>query len=149
MVVYDLTCPSMHQFEGWFRSSNEFAQQHEQGLLRCPVCDSLDINRVPSASYINLGRGSSSSNEKRSNSNQALAPTINPAVMEKMREFIVNSSEDVGRQFPEEARKMHYGETEHRNIRGEATVKEIVDLHEEGIEAVPLPFTHLDNKKLN
>jgi len=155
MVIYDLMCSVEHRFEGWFRSESDYLGQKKAGLLSCPVCESTDVRKLPSASYINTGRGRNEmaiEDKKHMDStvsDSPVTPTINPKVLEKIREYVESHSEDVGRQFAEEAKKMHYGEAEQRNIRGEVTPDEMVDLHEEGIEATPLPFLNTSNKKLN
>ena len=155
MVIYDLMCSLEHRFEGWFRSESDYLGQKKAGLLSCPLCEYSDVRKLPSASYISTGRSrneSAAEDEKRMDvkANDAfVTPTINPVVLEKIREYVESHSEDVGRQFAEEAKKMHYGEAEQRNIRGEVTPDEMLDLHEEGIEATPLPFFNTSNKKLN
>lgn len=155
MVIYDLICSLEHRFEGWFRSESDYLGQKKAGLLSCPVCESTDVKKLPSASYINTGRSRTESavEDKKhtgmATGNGFVTSTISPVVLEKIREYVESHTEDVGRQFAEEAKRMHYGEAKQRNIRGEVTPDEMLDLHEEGIEATALPFLNTSNKKLN
>ena len=133
MIVFDLRCRQDHGFEGWFDSGEAFESQLARTLVRCPVCDSADVVRVPSA-RVNVAKG-----------HEAAPPAANPAVaglppelLAKLREA-VRQTENVGRRFPEEARKIHYEEVAHRAIRGEATVEEARELADEGIEFSPIP----------
>ena len=152
MVIYDLLCSSHHQFEGWFRSGEDYLGQKEQGLLSCPICDSIDIKKIPTASYISTGKPRQKTEEKqepkdiKASIHQEVIPK---ALYDKFRQYLEKHTEDVGTQFAEEAKKIHYGEAERRNIRGQATIEEVVELREEGIEAVTLPKEVLTSKKLN
>lgn len=155
MVIYDLMCPLEHRFEGWFRSESDYHEQHNNGQLSCPICDSKQVKKVPTASYISTGKGRMSPSQAKPNSLPSVENTstgqasIDVEAMRKLISFVETQTEDVGRQFVEEAKKMHYGESEQRNIRGEATVKEMVELHDEGIEVIPLPLSPKPAKKLN
>lgn len=140
MKVLNLRCANDHRFEGWFASDDDFASQGERGLMACPICSDQAITRLPSAPRVNLlGRG----DDARS------GPTVDavlPAQPEKqqaqwlraVREMIA-STEDVGERFAEEARRIHYGETDPKAIRGQATPREREALADEGIEVFTLP----------
>jgi len=145
MIIYDLSCDSAHQFEAWFRSKSDYLEQKEKGYLSCPFCHSTSIQKIPSASYISTGK-----------SNSDLVPAKPNAKKDKIQKianeissYIVANSEDVGGQFAEEAKKMHYGEVKERNIRGHASIDEVKSLKEEGIDVMPLPGLAMDKKKLN
>jgi hypothetical protein len=150
MIVYDLECEHGHRFEGWFGSPADYEQQLAGKLLSCPMCHSGNVVRRPSASYVNTGAAEKPSTEnKRSSSVSVLQQyaNISPDVVAKVIEHIVNNTEDVGSQFPEEARKIHYNEAPERHIRGTASPKDVESLREEGIEVVSLPIPpHLATK---
>ena len=132
MKVFDLTCGAGHRFEGWFASADQFAAQSEASAVHCPLCDSADVHREPSAPRLNLGGESSTPARPRE------APStsaIETAVIAQLRR-IVAKTEDVGARFAEEARRIHYDEVPTRAIRGTATDRERRDLHDEGIETV-------------
>jgi hypothetical protein len=145
MVVYDLNCPDGHAFEGWFRSPEAFRDQTDQGLLTCPVCQSPEVQRRPSASRV------------RRTEAPAPVPGSGPsagvpspaALRQALRRFVDRHFENVGRDFAGEARRMHHGEVEARNICGQATVDEVRQLHDEGIDATPLPLLAADGGKPN
>lgn len=137
MIIFDLCCEQEHHFEGWFASHDDFNQQQGRELVRCPICNSSQVRRIPSASHIAAPR-----------SHPASSPMPNPAqLMRKLTEVILQSSEDVGTRFAEEARRIHYEEVEPRPIRGQASREECADLQEEGIEILHLPLA--DPDKLN
>ena len=133
MKVLNLTCATDHAFEGWFASLDEFERQCTEGLLRCPICDGVEVRRVPAAPRLNLGVPSERA---------VAAPDATRALLEKFQAMLA-SSEDVGAGFAEEARRIHYLETKARNIRGTASVEERQELAAEGIEvmtlAMPVP----------
>lgn len=149
MVVYDLICDGDHRFEGWFKSEGDYHQQLQQGLLACPVCASEAVRRIPSASYIQTGKGRASHSPSTQAAQSGTAPGIDFSLVEEFRQFLAANTEDVGREFAEEAKKMHYGEAEARAIRGEASLDEVIELREEGIDALLLPGVLEPNKKLN
>ena len=140
MIVYDLACAQGHRFEGWFASGEAFDAQREGGLVRCPVCDGADVVRLPSA-RVSVSKGESSASVPP----VATPPTTRDAIaglptemIAKLRE-IVRSTENVGRRFPEEARKIHNEEVPPRAIRGQASGEEAQALRDEGIEFASLP----------
>jgi hypothetical protein len=140
MIVYDLTCSAGHAFEGWFDSGDEFARQKEAGLLACPVCDRIDVERLPAAK-VRVAKaqrpGPASSPITPPATRDAIAG-ISPELLAKLRE-VVRNTEDVGERFPEEARKIHYDEAPARSIRGKASREEAEALTEEGIDFSQLP----------
>lgn len=137
MIVLNLCCENEHLFEGWFASGEAFASQCEQGMVACPVCGSSAISRRPSAPYVNTG------------ALPTRMPTHVPADTKPSSEALValitalrragRESEDVGDRFVDEARRIHYGEREARNIKGKASGDDIGELLEEGIMVLPLP----------
>jgi hypothetical protein len=148
MIIFDLTCANAHRFEGWFASAMDIARQQDDGLLRCPICDDDAITVVPSAK-VRVSKGET----ERAAPQQVPSPTaaqgepkvpaIPAEVIDKLRELVRNT-ENVGRRFPEEARKIHYEETPARAIRGQASPEEADALREEGIDFTALPsfLTH-------
>lgn len=143
MVVYDLICEAGHGFEGWFDKPGDVAEQQSRGLLNCPVCGSHAVNKKPTASHV-VTRSAVPSRPDDQIHEQEVGQ-----ILKKLHEFVDSNFDDVGSNFAEEARKMHYGETEARDIRGTATAEEARDLKEEGIAATPLPPRPLDKSKLN
>jgi len=144
MIVYDLICAHQHRFEGWFASTEDFARQRDETMIRCPVCDDGAIERRPSAN-IQVGRAFAPAAERQE---AAASPSPPPAseVTEaqviaalKLFRHLVASTANVGPAFPEEARKIHYDEVPKRGIRGQASPEEAEELREEGIEFMSVP----------
>ena len=149
MIVFDLGCDNEHRFEGWFSSTAEFERQQNEHLLSCPLCGSTTINRLMTAARVNTGRATPPAGDaaEPGSGNPAQYANFDAARMLKLITHIVESTEDVGRSFPEEARKIHYKESPERRIRGSASAQEVDALREEGIEVVALPLPpHLVNK---
>jgi hypothetical protein len=136
MKVFRLGCAQGHGFEGWFASAQEFERQQAAGQVACPVCGDRGVARLPSAPYVNTGPRQAqalpvaAAGEAQPDLAKALA---------KLKAFVIAHTENVGRQFPEVARRIHYGEESPRGIRGRVTPGEAAQLREEGIDAVPLP----------
>ena len=146
MKVLNLQCGEGHGFEGWFASHDDYDAQRSRGLLTCPVCNSAEVSKLPSAPRLNLGaegpRPEACPTAAAEATPQALAqvsPQQLQAAWMKMVRHVMAHTEDVGTQFAEEARKIHYGEREERNIRGQASRAETEALLEEGIDILPLP----------
>lgn len=137
MKVYRLSCARGHDFEGWFGSSEDFDRQQSRGDVRCPLCDDRTVARLPSAPYVNTGSRGGEPAPVATNA-AAGAPDLASALA-AIKAYVVANTENVGRRFPEVARKMHYGEESPRGIRGNVTGEEAAELQEEGIEAVALP----------
>ena len=134
MKVLNLRCAHDHRFEGWFASDDDFLSQSERGLVACPLCDDKRIERLPSAPRLNVStlRGEASAPPPAAEIAQARAQG---RWLRAVRDMI-NSTEDVGDRFPEEARRIHYGEARERGIRGCATREDADALRDEGIEVV-------------
>lgn len=140
MILYQLACHEGHEFEAWFHDSKTYDTQCESGDIVCPFCGDRDIVKALTAPYVST-KSSSKPAEKRA---RELAMQILHAA-EKSREHIEDNFENVGDKFAEEARRIHYGETDERDIYGEATREEAKDLTEEGINVFRLP----PKKRLN
>lgn len=155
MIAYDLSCAAAHRFEGWFSCASDYDLQKSQGLLRCPFCDDGEITKQLSAP--NIGRktnqsaalrpGNSSQQTETAQIQEAAPPPpeVMAAVIDKLTQFqseVLKDSKWVGRKFAEEARAIHYGESEPQQIHGESSPQEAKDLADEGIAicALPLPF---------
>jgi hypothetical protein len=138
LKVFDLSCESKHGFEGWFASAEAFEFQVAQGQLQCPICGSTNVARALSAPRLNLGA-------EPPQRQVAAMPTTEQmqSFLLKLAREIVTHTEDVGEQFPEEARRIHYKESPERGIRGVTTRQEAEALEEEGIKVMPMPFAHL------
>ena len=150
MIIYDLLCDARHRFEGWFKNADEFQHQLQAGLISCPVCGSEQVQKVPSPSHINTGLARKDEAVSSTPATPDKTTQINEAqALQLLHEYVNKHYDDVGTSFAEEAKKMHYGETEERNIRGLATVNEVKELREEGITALSLPPAPYDKDKLN
>ena len=138
MKVLNLRCANGHGFEGWFASDDEFMAQNGRGLIECPLCADRIVSRLPSAPRLNL----SGQREPAAPPAPAAEPTAKPLQTQWMHAVrrMLESTEDVGERFPEEARRIHYGEIEARGIRGQASAEERRALLDEGIEIMSLPL---------
>ncbi len=144
MIHYHLLCSEEHDFEGWFRNSADYEAQVQAGHLACPVCGDTDIHRALMAPSIGAAGKDKGTPDTPDTPPQPVArPDPNAqkmaAMMRAVRDHVKANSDYVGDKFPEEARKIHYGETEQRGIHGEATMEDAKELHDEGIEFYPLP----------
>jgi hypothetical protein len=147
VIVYSLTCAKGHAFEGWFASSAAFDAQAASGKLLCPLCHSHKVAKAPMAPALAASVGERSG--RNAQEPIALPQASPPAMPEKlrkmrgfmtgMRKYIEQNAHNVGKDFPEEARKIHYGDAEERHIYGEASLEDAADLVEEGIDVAPLP----------
>jgi hypothetical protein len=150
MIVFDLLCSDGHPFEGWFASSDDFASQKSRQLLQCPSCGSSDVKRVPSRARLNLGapRALPPKPPVKTPDMEGKDPfAIAQMLYSRMLDELLTKAEDVGKAFPEEARRIYYEESPARPIRGEATAEEHDALLDEGIPVARLPVP--PNKKLN
>lgn len=129
MKVFDLVCDDGHRFEGWFASADQFSQQCAVHAVRCPLCDSAQVSREPSAPRLNLGEAPKT----------PAASSGDAGWLRALRRLIANT-DDVGERFAEEARRIHYDEAPARAIRGVASEDEHRALKDEGIETVRLPL---------
>jgi hypothetical protein len=139
MKVLDLECPQQHVFEGWFGSEDEFQGQLARGLVECPICGDTHIAKRLSAPRINLGAQPPQAPAAPKNEVMTTADPAMQAQWLRMVRHVLANTEDVGERFAEEARKIHYGESEERGIRGQASAEETEALLEEGIGVLPLP----------
>jgi hypothetical protein len=143
MKVLNLQCRHAHGFEGWFASEEDFQGQLARGLVECPLCGDAQITKMPSAPRLNLGASAPAPAAAPAAGKQEVmsAPSeqLQAAWMQLVRQ-VMTQTEDVGERFAEEARKIHYGETEERGIRGQASREETQALLEEGISVLPLPI---------
>jgi len=143
MIIFELSCAHGHRFEGWFASGEEFARQQERSLVTCPICDDAHVERLPSA-RVSVPKGAARDNAPAAEAGEERNDVQNAALglpadaIAKLRE-IVRNTENVGRRFPEEARKIHYREVEPRAIRGQASRDEAQALVDEGIDFASLP----------
>lgn len=139
MKVIDLRCQSGHRFEGWFASDDDFLEQNGRSLIECPLCADKVIVRLPSAPRLNL----SGAREPVPSETPAAAPDATTELQTRwmqMVRHVLQNTEDVGEKFADEARRIHYGETPQRGIRGQASADEREALRDEGIEVMPLPI---------
>ncbi len=156
MIRYSLACERGHAFESWFASSSAYDRQAKRGLVACPACGSTKVEkaimaprlaRSDKAIDVPAAMPAPPAASAAPPAPQAAEPVamISPQERElrtklkELRDHLVKNSENVGRKFPEQARKMHYGEIEHRSIYGEASPQEAKELYEEGVEFHPLP----------
>jgi hypothetical protein len=135
MIRFALTCDRGHGFDAWFSSGDSYDEQVEAKAIFCPTCGSTHVEKAPMAPAVLRGRAKETKRESLVGAERKQSY----AFLKGMRDYLKDNADDVGRAFPEEARKMHYGETDARNIYGEASVDEAKALHEEGIPALPLP----------
>ena len=166
MIKYQLICDKSHEFEGWFGDSAAFEMQQESGLLTCPVCGSADVRRAlmapnlasPKTRKTDLAEQQPSAQpepQPQPQAPQQASAALPPAAARKMQELmsemralqtkIREECRDVGNDFAEEARKIHYGEVEPEGIYGQATAEEREALDEEGIEIMDMPWLPKDN----
>lgn len=161
MIVFDLKCSLDHEFEAWFRSSDHYQEQLSYDEIECPYCGSVDITKALMAP--NLGtKGNASQkrhpairerrDEDAADGDKVLGGTFGVTslpeelqaeldkVLKNVRRHVEDNCEYVGDRFPEEARKIYYGESKERGIYGEATLEESGELSEEGIDVFPLPL---------
>jgi hypothetical protein len=159
MIRYSLICERRHDFEIWFKNSADYDKQVKRGLVACPACGSVKVEKALMAP--SLGRGTrkgAGAAAAEIAPPEAPAPEAAPpadnktpvamvspqerefrAKLKELRDHLTKNADNVGAKFPEEARKMHYGETEHRSIYGEASPQEAKELLDEGVELHPLP----------
>lgn len=168
MIVFDLSCNSGHRFEGWFGSSDEFADQRERGFLTCPECGSAEVTKAPMAPAVPAkGNRRIAGNPEPARevtsilppaqddaspvSNTVMPPEVAKAMqaLAKAQTKALKASTWVGNKFAEKSRAMHYGETDSTSIHGQATLQEAKDLADEGIAVAPLPFPIAPPEDLN
>ena len=151
MKVLNLRCAHDHRFEGWFASAAEYESQCASGMVACPLCDDKAISRLPSAPRLNVSKQRYAEPREPSPTNESgevgqpcaaateLAQVRMQAQWLRAVRQVLNNTEDVGDRFPEEARRIHYGEAQERGIRGRASREDAEALRDEGIEVTSLP----------
>ena len=153
MIHYNLRCAKGHAFESWFQSSAAYETQEKRRMVNCPICGSTKVERAIMAPRIVAKKGRHAATSEPSPTpvppTDVAAPAPTPLLMtqerelraklKELRDHIVKNADNVGERFPNEARKMHYGDIEHRPIYGEASPDEARTLVEEGVEVMPLP----------
>jgi len=138
VIIYDLKCEKGHTFEGWFKDQQTWTFQNSQKLVSCPVCNSSNIEMIPSSITI-MGKDSRTAGrlqEKEISEAKALR---------MLHQYIDNNFEDVGNKFAEIALKIHYGDEEKRNIKGTSTPQEEENLKEEGVQFIKVPLLKMDS----
>lgn len=151
MIRYSLVCENGHQFDSWFPGSAAYDEQARRGLVECPMCRSVQVRKSIMAPSVAKGGMSAGAPDGETPAGAEEPHPSTPVVMDErlaalrtmireMRATIASHTTDVGAAFPDEARKMHNGETEHRPIRGEATPAEARELVEEGVPILPIPM---------
>jgi hypothetical protein len=164
MIRYALRCERGHEFESWFKNSAAYDNQTKRGLISCPGCGSAKVEKAIMAPRLARNESADAEPHPAASATPPPAPSAVPVPMpfappgkgtvaimspqerelrkklKELREHIVKNADYVGQRFPEQARKIHYGETEHRSIYGEASAEEAKELHEEGIAFHPLPI---------
>ena len=139
MIVFELICRDQHRFEGWFASADEFALQKSRGLLECPVCGGAHVEKLPIAKIRKQAESTQSAQASVAQSTEGAQAGVSRAI-----DYILTHTEDVGKAFAEEARKIHYHEIPQRNIRGVATRAEAENLRDEGVPVFSLPIPPQD-----
>ncbi len=151
MIRYNLRCEKGHSFESWFQSSAAYESQEKRKLVSCPACGTVKVERAIMAPQIvsKKGREAAVAVSAEAPTTEATAQGSTPLLMaqelelrakiKELRDHIVKNADNVGERFPNEARKMHYGDIEHRPIYGEASPEEARSLIDEGVEVSPLP----------
>jgi hypothetical protein len=158
MIRYTLICDNAHEFESWFASSGSFDEQAKRGFVTCPVCDSAKVERAvmaPAVARTDRGPRPAEPAPEAAAPPSAPAPSPAPAaqpaalmgekelafraMLTALHEHVAANAEPVGKNFAEEALKIHHGESENRAIYGEASAEDAQMLHEEGVEFLPLP----------
>lgn len=157
MIVYDLTCAIGHRFESWFQSAAAFDSQQREGIVSCPFCGNREVGKAPMAPRIARGTPAPAA-ERQGTAGQEKEPAAPPAgeggsdggtseppaamieMLRQLRRHIESNCDYVGAAFPEEARRIFYGESSPRDIYGEASAEDAAALREEGIETQRIPW---------
>jgi len=150
MIRYTLACDKQHSFESWFADSAAYEKQAKRKLIACPACGSTKVEKAIMAPSLATSKQRMMPEEKPATpptaTDNAPVAMLSPrerelrSKLKELRDHLTKNADDVGKKFPEEARKMHYGEIEHRSIYGEASPQDAKALAEEGIEFHPLPI---------
>jgi hypothetical protein len=154
MIVFDLSCDAGHRFEGWFGSSEDYAGQHARGLVTCPACGSVAVDKAPMAPAVPRKGNRQASPQppgKQVMTRGPMPPEV-AAALQNLADAQARALQDskwVGDAFAEQSRAMHYGERDAETIHGQATPDEAAALFEEGIPVAPLPFPVAPPEDLN
>lgn len=141
MIKYALACEQAHEFESWFPSSEAFETQRKRGFVTCPFCNSPKVDKqIMAPSVARIDKASAAQLEAQSVAVLSDQEKELRAALRTLREHVMKNAENVGKGFAEEARKMHYGESEERSIYGETDLTEARALVEEGIDVLPIPI---------
>ena len=140
MIVFDLICIEQHRFEGWFASRDDFASQQGRGLLECPVCGEAHVEKLPAAKI----RKQSDPAQLPARATGGEATKSQQVDVLRIIDYVLTHSEDVGKNFPDQARKIFYEESPQRSIRGLASPSEAQELRDEGIQVFSLPIPPQD-----
>ena len=138
MIVYDLNCENGHTFEVWFASSEQYEKQNRKKLINCPICNSNKIKKALMAPNL---KGTKKSNQSFNEKKAAQENKMFRNKLKEFKKFIESNTEDVGKNFTEEAKKIYYGEKKSRPIRGETTKEQAEELIDEGIPIAQLPWS--------
>lgn len=143
MIKYRLGCPAGHEFESWFRNIAEYDAQSGSGAVACPLCGSIEIGKLPMAPAVvsaRTGTGTGlQASQQAPDGTDTTASVPMATMLRAFKKAVMENSEDVGGRFAEEARKIHFGEAEERNIRGNTTAEEAQALHQDGVPFGILP----------
>jgi hypothetical protein len=140
MIVYHLRCKNDHEFESWFQSSKAYDKQVKSGSVECPICASTRVSKaIMAPNIVTKAAVSTSHLEKKTVAKNAQSQAF-AKMATAIRNHVESNFDYVGEKFPEEARRIHYGEADERGIYGEATNDETKALLEEGVEVAPLPM---------
>ncbi len=152
MILFELKCARNHRFEAWFRNGDAYEQQAGSGLIACPVCGDSSVEKAPMAPHLLKGRSmpARAAEENPTPLPEQAAPLDADAaklhtILKALHAHVQENCDYVGEQFPEEARKIHYGETEARAIYGEANQEDAEALRDEGISFSILPVLPREN----
>lgn len=142
MILYSLACNKGHEFEAWFRDSAAYDKQAAGGKVLCPDCGSRKVKKAPMAPRLVSGEAKEKAKEKAEESKRQAEAM---AMLREIREHVEKNADYVGDKFAEEARRIHYGETEKRSIYGEANESDAKELAEEGVEFGVVPWVPRGN----
>lgn len=140
MIVFELICPKHHRFEGWFGSSGDFDSQQGRGLLSCPSCGHAGIKKLPTAKIRKSAEVVTAREARPDGGKQMPVATLPQAALNQLLDYVLANTEDVGKEFASEARRIFRSETQSRSIRGVASREETEELLEEGVPVMPLPL---------
>jgi len=134
VISYSLVCDNSHKFDAWFRNAEAYEEQHDRGIVTCPMCNSVKVEKAlmaPAVSRMNSDKVSLSTGHPMQSEIREMLRT--------MRKKVTSEADYVGDKFAEEARKIHFGEADPRGIYGEATRDEVAELIDDGVDFLPLP----------